>query len=211
MREIKNLGIRGTGDIDKRYGTERTATYSLFECPVCLKQYELIRSKGERRNTCHDCKGTQATKHGMAGTKIYAVWNGIHQRCSNPKHTKYAIYGGKGIKVCDAWQTFEGFWEDVKKLYVDGLTIDRPDSSTDYSPTTTRWITKRQNSSETTKRRPVTQYQQIFLPIKGFMPIKEWESAKQAADSLGMVAAHITATCMGNRKTHGGFSWQYSN
>jgi hypothetical protein len=209
MREIENLGVRGTGSIDKRYGTEHTATYCIFECPVCLKHYTLIRSKGERRNTCHDCKGTQATKHGMAGTKIYSVWNQMHQRCSNPNNSKFPIYGGKGIKVCDAWQTFEGFWADVKDLYQEGLTIDRPDSTTDYSLDTTRWIPQRQNSSETTKRRPVIQLRQVLLPEKHYVEVARWESARQAGESLGLVPAHISATCAEKRQTHGGFKWQY--
>ena len=34
MKEIASLGVRGTGQIDKRYGTERTASYAIFECPI---------------------------------------------------------------------------------------------------------------------------------------------------------------------------------
>ena len=209
MREIENLGVRGTGNIDLRYGTEHTATYSIFECPNCLKHFELIRSKGIQRNTCKSCRGSQAITHGMAGTKIYAVWVQMNQRCSNPNNTKYSIYGGKGIKVCEQWQTFEGFWVDVKDLYKDGLTIDRPDNSTDYSLATTRWIPQRQNSSETTKRRPVVQLRLVLLPEKHYIEVARWESARQAGESLGLIPAHITATCAEKRQTHGGFKWQY--
>ena len=40
--------------------------------------------------------------------------------------------------------------------------------------------------------------------------MQTWESALKAADTLGLVAAHITAVCMGKRTTHGGFGWKYA-
>lgn len=33
MREVEYLGIKGIGEVDTRYGTERTASFSLFERP----------------------------------------------------------------------------------------------------------------------------------------------------------------------------------
>lgn len=209
MKEIENLGKKFTGYIDKRYGTEHHATFSIFECPKCLKHYELKRTIGLKRITCNSCKGTTLATHGQSNQLYYFVWQSMIQRCTNPNHVKYHIYGGKGITVQDSWLTFEGFWKDNEHLYQPGLTIDRKDSSKGYNVENVRWIPSKQNSSETTKRRPVEQYRVILLPVRSEELVQSWESAKQAADSLGLVAAHITATCSNKRKTHGGFMWKY--
>jgi hypothetical protein len=125
MKEIKELGIRGTGNMDKRYNIERTASFALFECPVCFKQYELRRNKGQKQNTCIDCRGTQKITHGQSYNREYFIYQGMRQRCNNPKNKKYHIYGGKGITVDPSWDTFSGFWRDMGSTYKEGLTIDR--------------------------------------------------------------------------------------
>ena len=142
---------------------------------------------------------------------MYVIWQAMLQRCNNPNNGKFHIYGGKGIKGCDKWLTFEGFSEDNKARSADDLPIDRKDSNKGYDLENTRWITHSKNSSETSKRRPVNQLRAVLVPIKSWEFVQQWESAKAAADSLGLVAAHITATCQNNRKTHGGFSWQYAD
>lgn len=208
MNELYVIGVKGTGHIDKRYGTEHTATFCMFECPVCKKHLELKRTRGCKQQTCNKCK---KVTHGRADTREYCTWRSMIQRCNNPNNAKFHIYGGKGIKVCDKWLTFEGFWEDNKDCYTDTMTIDRIDSSKGYDLENTRWISHSQNSSETSKRRPVNQFRAVLVPAKDWVLVQQWESAKAAADSLGLVAAHITATCKNDRKTHGGLSWQYAD
>ena len=209
MQEIKKLGIRGTGQIDKRYGTETTASYSLFECPVCKQHFELKTIRGNKQKTCKECRGTQNTTHGKSNTLEYFVWQSMLQRCNNPKNKKYHIYGGKGVQVCPAWNTFEGFWKDMGSTYKEGLIIDRLDSNKNYCSENCQWVSLSYNSHKTTKRRPVMQYRVVLKPEKNVVFIQEFESAKHAADVLGLTAAHITAVCQGKRKTHGGFAWSY--
>jgi uncharacterized protein YndB with AHSA1/START domain len=55
----------------------------------------------------------------------------------------------------------------------------------------------------------VLQYRVAVVPEKHLVFTQEFESAKRAADTLALVAAHITAVCRGKRKTHGGFAWAY--
>ena len=210
MKEIKYLGIKQEG-IDPRYGTYRTASYSIFECPICLKHYEIKTSRGKKQETCKDCRGTQNVTHGHSSKKYYSTWIQMLQRCNNPKNKKYPIYGGKGIKVDPKWETFEGFWEDMGSTYEDGLTIDRIDSSKDYCKDNCRWLTLSENCSQTTKRRPVNQYRQVHVPTKSWVYEKTWDSAQQAAETLSLVPTHITSVCLGKRKTHGGFKWEYVN
>lgn len=207
MELIRLTSMKETG-IDARYGTVQRAAFGLFQCPKCSTQLELKLSRGTKQKTCNKCK---KVTHGKANTREYCTWRSMVQRCNNPNNAKFHIYGGKGIKVCDKWLTFEGFWEDNKDRYTDTMTIDRIDSSKGYDLENTRWISHSQNSSETSKRRPVNQFRAVLVPVKDWVLVQQWESAKAAADSLGLVAAHITATCKNDRKTHGGFSWQYAD
>ena len=132
------------------------------------------------------------------------------QRCKNPNNPKFHIYGGKGITVDEKWKTFEGFWEDMSEGFEEGLTIDRKDGNLGYNKDNCRWITHALNSSETSRKRAVIQTRKVLVPEAHFVEIQTWESALKAADTLGLVAAHITAVCMGKRTTHGGFGWKYA-
>lgn len=187
----------------KIYGGQKRKM-AIFKCEFCKKEFEVRRDRGIKQVACSSCRAKPRETHGMSGTKQYNVWQQMIQRCQNPNHKKFHIYGGKGIQVSKAWETFEGFWADMREEYKEGLTIDRKNSSLGYDVNNCRWIPHGRNSSETTKRRPVTQM------TKRFEPIKEWESAKYAADELKLVPAHITSVCQGNRQTHGGFRWEYT-
>ncbi len=82
------------------------------------------------------------TTHGMEGTRIYRIWKDIKIRCLYPKAINYKWYGGRGIKICDKWLKFEGFYEDMGPTYKEGLTIDRIDSNKDYCKENCKWSTK---------------------------------------------------------------------
>ena len=37
----------------------------------------------------------------------------MRSRCSRPSDVSYARYGGRGIRVCERWLTYENFLADV--------------------------------------------------------------------------------------------------
>lgn len=83
--------------------------------------------------------------HGKARTAIYHVWQAMRQRCENPHGTHYAYYGGRGIAVCERWQSFENFYTDMGEPPFPGAELDRyPDQDGDYRAGNVRWATRAQ-------------------------------------------------------------------
>ena len=93
--------------------------------------------------------------------RLHAVYNGMKDRCYNPKSESYRYYGARGISMCDTWlNNYEEFrdWA-VESGYVEdaprgACTIDRIDSNGNYEPNNCRWVDMKVQNSNRRGRRP---------------------------------------------------------
>lgn len=88
-------------------------------------------------------------RHGFFGTATYSTWQSMKNRCND--HTM-KDYGGKGVIVCERWERFENFLEDMGER-PDGKTLDRRDNSLGYFKENCRWATKKQQGNNTSRNR----------------------------------------------------------
>lgn len=95
----------------------------------------------------------RAKTHGMSDTRVNRIYRNMKKRCDNPNCPDYHNYGGRGIKYCKEWSTFEGFWEDMKEGYSDKLTLDRIDNDKGYSKENCRWVTRKIQARNTRANR----------------------------------------------------------
>jgi hypothetical protein len=126
--------------------------------------------------------------HGDSDSRTHRIWRAMKTRCSNPRASNYAIYGGRGITVCQAWcDSYEQFLTDMGKC-PDGCSIDRIDNSGNYEPGNCRWATR---AEQNRNRRD-----NVMLTFSGkTMCLTDW------ASHLGMLERTLR-----NRIKHYGWS-----
>ena len=85
-------------------------------------------------------------RHGSArkGNKTaeYRCWIGMRQRCENARMPCFKNYGGRGIRVCARWQSFEHFLADMQQRPSRRHTIERKNVDGDYEPSNCIWATR---------------------------------------------------------------------
>lgn len=88
-----------------------------------------------------------AYKHGWSKTPTHVSWRAMHSRCKDEGNASYPAYGGRGITVCERWESFENFLADMGERPSLDHSIDREDPDGNYEPGNCRWLTRAEQNA----------------------------------------------------------------
>ncbi len=100
----------------------------------------------------------------------YRSWGAMKNRCENTNDDAYPNYGARGIKVCDRWQDFANFLQDMGPRPA-GLSLDRINNDGNYEPSNCRWANRQQQSAN---RRCPNRVMSKYIGISKSKAMKFW-------------------------------------
>ena len=90
--------------------------------------------------------------------RLGSIYKNMLTRCNNKNNKYFHVYGGRGVKVCKRWNTFENFVEDMDGGWSYGLTLDRIDNDKGYSKNNCRWSTMKEQQNNRSNNKNFTFY-----------------------------------------------------
>lgn len=122
------------------------------ECTVCGQRSKKLKSRIVSVENCrhiiHGSEAPQIVNWVWQNKRLQELFRKIKQRCYSSNSKDYRWYGAKGIEICKEWLDYPPNFEiwALQNGYKQGLTIDRIDSTKNYSPSNCRWIELKENA-----------------------------------------------------------------
>jgi hypothetical protein len=141
---------------------------SCTHCGVPLERRAKERNRQwERRRfcglSCANAVGSAArATHGNCRrggrSPEHIAWSSMRGRCLRPTDPAYDRYGGRGIGIDPAWDSFERFLGDMGPRPTPQHSLDRVDNDKGYGPDNCRWATPAEQGQNrrSTKLTPVS-------------------------------------------------------
>lgn len=133
---------------------EAGAGRSRWRCRCDCGALTTVRGGSLRRGHTRSCGcyfaervAERRRKHGHASDKRghspeYQAWAGIRGRCLTKTNTSWATHGGRGIRICERWDDFGAFLEDVGPRPSARHILRRIDKDGDFTPDNCKWMPK---------------------------------------------------------------------
>lgn len=118
-----------------------------------------LTSGNTRSCRCLDTEMTvkRSTRHGLShSSPEYIIWKTMRQRCNNPNSSSYSDYGARGIKICERWNDFVLFLEDMGKRPNSLHSIERVNNNGNYEPSNCVWATQLAQANNKRNTRLIT-------------------------------------------------------
>ena len=146
MNTVKDFTGQRFGLLTVMRQAGRTKYNTVWECQcdcgntVMRERRILVKSSKRKFPINCGCLYARNQKHNMTGSPTYISWKSMKQRCLNPNQNSFPYYGGRGITICDRWDDFLNFYEDMGER-PEGTSIDRIDSDKGYYKENCKWST----------------------------------------------------------------------
>lgn len=116
--------------------------------------------------------------------ELYETWRAMIRRCHDEKHHNYALYGARGITVCEAWRvSIKNFQRDMGRR-PPGTTLGRIDNNGNYEPSNCRWETPSQQASNKRTNRIINAFGEEKT-------LGQWEGDDRCSVSHQLIANRI--------------------
>lgn len=198
----------------RRGSTGQLVYFWLCRCD-CGKEIEVnggsLRAKKRQTRSCGCLLTDFNTTHGLSKHPLYGIWTGIVNRCYNENGQDYADYGGRGIRMSDAWRnSFPTFLADMGERPTRLHTIEREDNNGNYCAENCRWATRAEQNENTRQTRLIT-FDGVTLSLSKWAKRIGVNSLtlKSRLDDLGWsVERALTTPCRGRGYSSHGKSMQ---
>ena len=144
---------------DRRAGENRKKYQYYWNCKcdcgtiksIC---YGNLQSKTTKSCGCFKAEalGKFSTVHGrMKNSRKFknefSSWHNMIDRCTDPLNSRYYLYGGKGITICNSWlESFDNFVKDMGLKPEKHYSIERINGEEGYNKENCKWATPKEQA-----------------------------------------------------------------
>lgn len=145
--EIPGIAILKMRSVRMKNGKPATRIVCWCRC-FCGRKFAAWKSSLKQGNTrsCGCLKTARQDSPERQKKLLYNCWANMHGRCSNPNNPQYKDWGGRGIRVCKRWESFDAFAADMGPKPTPWHRLDRIDNDGNYTPRNCRWATTKESA-----------------------------------------------------------------